>query len=78
MIDKRIKSEELVGKKCRPVNEIRNGAGEVVSRETVCTIIRAGRGHGITIQTAVCPCCGQSCVIRGIGRDELTLMEEEF
>ena len=78
MIDRKMRSEALIGKKCRPVREIRNGAGETVSENTVCTIIRVGRGHGITIQTDRCPCCGQSCMIRGLGSDELTLISEEW
>lgn len=76
MIDPRLKMEHLVGKKCRPSVEIRNGAGECISKDTICTIIRVVRGHGLTIQTEKCPHCGQSALIRGVSRVELTLLDE--
>ena len=75
MIDHRIKGEELIGKKCRPTGTIRNGAGECVSGDTICTIVNVVKGQGIVIMTEKCPCCGQQAYIRRVHRNDLTLIE---
>lgn len=77
MIPKKYTSEQLLGRKCVPVRTIRNGAGECVSQDTVCTIKNVVRGHGITIQTDICHICGQSAYITGVSREELQFLEEE-
>lgn len=76
MIDHRIRGEDLIGRKCRPVQPIRNGNGDGVSPDTVCTIVNVVRGQGITIETEKCHHCGQYARIRRIHRNDLTLLEE--
>lgn len=76
MIDHRIRGEDLIGRKCRPVQPIRNGNGDGVSPDTVCTIIEVVRGHGFTIQTEKCPHCVQYAYIRRVKREELELIAE--
>lgn len=75
MISKKFKSYELVGRKCKPVRQIKNGCGEVISPETICTIKDAS--YGIDIQTNKCPHCGQSAYITRLHREDLTLIEDE-
>lgn len=76
MISKRIKGEDLVGRLCRPVHKIKNGAGAVVTEDTRCIIKAVTRGSGITILTEKCPYCGQQAYITRVSRDELELVEE--
>lgn len=75
MIPLKYKGDELIGKKCRPVHNIRNGAGDGITPKTVCTIVDVVRGHGFTIQTEACPHCGQYAYIRKVKREELELVE---
>lgn len=77
MIDHRIKGELLIGRKCHPTKQLRNGNGDGVTPNTICTIVEVVRGHGITIETEKCPCCGQYAYIRRIHRNDLTLLEAE-
>ena len=74
MISRKFRSGELVGRKCRLAEgyEIRNGAGQGITRETVCTIVDAS--YGITIKTEPCPCCGQYSYIRRVDREKLDLI----
>lgn len=44
MIDKKYRGEDLIGRKCRPVRNIRNGAGQGITPNTVCTIVSVVRG----------------------------------
>ena len=76
MIPRGYKGDYLIGRKCRPVRNIRNGGGCVVTPKTVCTIKEVVRGLGFTIETEVCPCCGQQAYIRGVSRCDLELIEE--
>lgn len=76
MIPKKYRKEDLIGKKCRPIRDIRNGGGEGISPATVCTIKNVVRGSGITIETEKCPCCGQYSRITRIGRNELELIDD--
>lgn len=76
MISKHLKGNDLIGRKCRPTKPIRNGAGDGVTENTICTIVDVVRGHGFDIQTEPCACCGQYAYIRGVSRSELNLMEE--
>ena len=73
MIDKKYRSTELIGRKCRPVHDIVNGGGQGVSKGTICTIVAAH--YGVTIQTERCPCCGQFAVISRVDRRELDLID---
>lgn len=77
MISKKYRGEDLIGKKCRPVRNIRNGAGQGITPDTICTIVRVVRGHGFIIQTEKCPCCGQYAWISRVSRNDLELIKEE-
>lgn len=73
MIPRKIKSDDLVGRKCKPVRNIQNGAGHGITPNTVCTIISAH--YGVEIKTDPCPCCGQYTVISRIDRKDLDLID---
>lgn len=76
MIDKKYRREDLIGKKCRPLRNIRNKGGEGISPSTVCTIVNVVRGHGFIIETDKCPCCGQFSRISHVDRNDLELIED--
>ena len=73
MISRKYKADELIGKKCRPVRSIKNGGGQVVTPDTVCTIRSAH--YGVEIATEKCPCCGMYAIISRIPREDLELIE---
>ena len=73
MISRKIKSDDLIGRKCRPIHSIKNGAGNCIGSETICTIVSAH--YGVTVKTDECPYCGQSAYISRISREELELVE---
>lgn len=75
MIPMKYKGSDLIGKRCRPTRNIRNGAGDGITSKTVCKIVDVVRGHGFTIQTETCPHCGQYAYIRKVKREELELVE---
>lgn len=75
MIPMKYKGSDLIGKKCRPTHNIRNGAGDGITSKTVCKIVDVVRGHGFTIQTETCPHCGQYAYIRKVKREELELVD---
>lgn len=75
MISRKYKADELIGRKCRPVHSIRNGAGMVITSETVCTIVTAH--YGVEVKTDKCPCCGQYCFISRIPREDLVLIDDK-
>lgn len=75
MIDPRLKGSDLIGRKCRPVHSIRNGGGQGITSDTICTIVAVTRGHGFTIQTEKCPHCGQYAYITRVARNDLELLE---
>lgn len=77
MIDHRTKGEDLIGLKCRPCTPLRNGNGDGITPNTICTIVNVVRGHGITIETERCPHCGQYARIRRIHRNDLTLLDSD-
>lgn len=74
MIPKRIKGSDLIGMKCRVMQNLRNGAGDGVTPNAVCTIVDVIRGHGFSIQTEECPHCGQYAYITHVSRDDLELI----
>lgn len=76
MIPMKYKGSDLIGKKCRPTHNIRNGAGDGITPKAVCTIVDVVRGHGFTIQTETCSRCGQYAYIRKVKREELELVEK--
>lgn len=77
MIDRKYRGEDLIGRKCRPVRNIRNRAGQGITPETACTIVSVVRGHGFIIQTEKCPHCGQYARISHVNRNDLELIEEK-
>ena len=76
MIDKKLRGQDLIGRKCRVTRQIHNGAGQGVSPETICTITRVVPGLGFVIRTDKCPHCGQYAWISHVSRDELELVKE--
>lgn len=76
MIPKKYNREQLIGKKCKPVCSIKNGAGECISPNTICTIKNVVRGHGLTIRTEPCEHCGQSAYITRVPRESLQLLDD--
>ena len=75
MIDRKYRREDLIGKKCRPIRSIKNGGGDGITTDTICTIKDVVRGHGFTIQTDKCPHCGQYAYITRVNRQDLRLFE---
>lgn len=73
MIPRRIKSDDLIGRKCKPVRDIQNGAGHGITPSTICTIVAAH--YGVEVKTDPCPCCGQYAVISRIDRKDLDLVD---
>lgn len=76
MIDRKLKGEALIGKKCKPVRSLINHAGEGVTDKTICTIISVVRGHGFTIRTQKCAYCGQYCEMSHVSREQIELVSE--
>lgn len=76
MIGQKYSGKDLIGRKCRPMRNIRNGGGQGITPETVCTIVSVARGHGFTIQTEKCPHCGQYAWITRVNRNDLELIAE--
>ena len=74
MISKKYKGVELKGKKAKVDRDIRNGAGQGISAESMVTIVNVVRGKGLTIKTEKCPHCGQYAYITGVEREYLTLL----
>lgn len=75
MIPTKFTRDDLVGRYVRPVRTIRNGAGVGITPQTRCEILDVVRGHGITIKTEKCKCCGMCAFITGIARQDLELIE---
>lgn len=75
MIDRKYRREDLIGKKCQPIRSIKNGGGDGITTDTICTIKDVVRGHGFTIQTDKCPHCGQYAYITRVNRQDLRLFE---
>lgn len=72
MIPRKYKADELIGLKCRPTHPIKNGAGMVITPDTVCTIVSAH--YGVEIKTEKCPHCGMYAIISRIPREDLELL----
>lgn len=77
MIPTKYKGEDLIGRRCRPLRNIRNGGGDGITPNTVCIITNVVRGHGFTIETVPCPCCGQYAHISRVRRCDLELLQED-
>lgn len=74
MIDKKLRRDWLIGKKCRVTRDLKNGGGQGLSKGAVCTIKDVVRGSGFTIQTDKCPHCGQYAYVTHVSRSDLELM----
>lgn len=74
MIGKNIKMTDCIGKYATLDHSIMNGAGQCIAKGSKVKITYAGRA--LEIKTETCPCCGQSCYIRGVKKAELTLIED--
>ena len=76
MIDKKYTAKDLIGKKCRPIRNLKTNGGNGISPTTVCTIVNVVRGHGFKIETEKCPCCGQYTYMTGVSRYDLELIDD--
>lgn len=76
MLPTTIKSKDLIGKKVRTTTDIMNGAGILIPKGSTVNILRVSRGF--TIQTEPCICCGLSAIVRGVTREEVELLENQF
>lgn len=77
MIPKNLKRDDLIGRKCLALRDIRNGSGQGISARYICTIKDVVRGHGFIIQTDKCPHCGQYAYITHVSREDLELISED-
>lgn len=74
MIKKTIRMSDCVGKYATLDHSIKNGAGQCIKKGSKVKIVDYGRS--LSIQTDICTQCGQSCYIRGVKKEELTLCDE--
>lgn len=77
MIPIKYKAVDLIGRKCRPVCNMKNHGGAGITHATICTIVDVVPGHGFIIKTDACPHCGQRVYITHVSRNELELIEED-
>lgn len=66
---------DCIGKYATLDHSIMNGAGQCIAKGSLVKIVDYGRT--LDIETEKCPCCGQYCYIRGVKKEELTLVEEK-
>lgn len=74
MIKKTIRMSDCVGKYATLDHSIKNGAGQCIKKGSKVKIVDYGRS--LSIKTNTCTQCGQSCYIRGVKKEELTLCTE--
>lgn len=77
MIDRRLRRDDLIGKKCRVLRGFRNRGRQGVSKDAICTIKNVVRGSGFIIETDKCPHCGQYAYITHVSREDLELISED-
>ena len=77
LIDRKLRRDDLIGKKCRALRGLRNRGGQGISKGTICTIKDVVRGNGFIIQTDRCPHCGQHAYVTHVSRNDLELMIQE-
>lgn len=77
LIDRKLRRNDLIGKKCRALRDIRNVSGQGISAGSICTIKDVVRGHGFIIQTEKCPHCGQYAYVTHVARNDLDLLIQE-
>ena len=76
MISHDIKGKDLIGRKCRPTQDIPLEGGVGISKDTICTILKSTKG--LTIRTEACKCCGRFTFIKNVNRDLLELLPKDF
>ena len=74
LIDRKLRRDDLIGKKCRALRGLRNRGGQGISKDAVCTIKDVIRGSGFIVETEKCPHCGQYAYITHVSRDYLELI----
>lgn len=74
-IQKRFKADELQGRRVRADKDIRAAGGKCIAAGAVLTITSAH--YNLQLRTDTCPHCGQSFVVYGVKRADVTLLEED-
>lgn len=78
MISKKYRASELLGKLATADRDLKTRGGQALAAGTQVEIIGCVGGiGGITVQTGVCPECGQSTIVSHLKRDDLSLVETE-
>ena len=77
MIDRKLRRDNLIGKKCRALRGLRNRSGQGISKGAVCTIKDVVRGSGFIVETEKCHYCGQYAYITHVLREDLELIAED-
>ena len=72
-IPKMMPMKDCIGKRAMLDRDTMNGAGQVISAGVVVKIRSCGKS--LNIETEKCPCCGQYCIIRGVLKRHLTLID---
>lgn len=79
MIPKKYPAAELLGQLVTADRDLKTRGGQSLAAGTQVEIIGCVGGiGGITVQTGVCPECGQSSIISHLKRDDLTLVEADL
>ena len=74
MIGSNIKMKDIIGRYATLDHSIMNGAGQCIEKGSKVKIVSYGRS--LEIQTEKCSHCGQYCRIRGVKKNELTLIPD--
>lgn len=74
-IPKRFKADDLRGRRVRTDKDIRVASGKCIAAGAVLTITSAH--YNLQLHTETCPHCGQSFVVYGVKRADVTLLEED-
>ena len=74
-IPRRFKADELQGRRVRADKDIRVANGKCAAAGSVLTIISAH--YNLQLRTKTCPHCGQSFIVYGVRRADVTLLEED-
>lgn len=78
MISKKYRASELLGKLATADRDLKTRGGQALAAGTQVEIIGCVGGiGGITVQTGVCPECGQSTIVSHLKREDLSLVETE-
>ena len=78
MISKKYRASELLGKLATADRDLKTRGRQALAAGTQVEIIGCVGGiGGITVQTGVCPECGQSTIVSHLKREDLSLVETE-